>query len=447
MNVTFNYNRPSALYQIMSGTFYDADLDTSLTNEDITEVLSLITDAPNLTTGLDYVIKMLKGGDDSSPFNIAYPITGITSNSQLVYINLQYKEVSYGYYFTNLEPGGTFTYESAEYRIRARDSDSDESEALVLNAKCINELPTFDLWFENLEREIVDRIEINEVGDGFVIYIEKIKDAEDGESYLRRVDPGVWGRYIKLIRTPGEGEEEVTDIELPGFTLIPKYDTETDTILLIYICNDLAEAAIGGSQNLRVALYDSMGVMEQTDVSDISLHKNRTINDRVLALNIDAVDIILKPIDSLTTIGSTEYKPIYLSGATFVESSSNRFISIPFTILTATSETFSLAAVLESDSYGSLQSGVGIPGILCPQLDSSTTQTKALDLRDIKYEYFNEITSNALYGVIKLPIKANWWGNVILTIYAGVGINGAGGTTSETWRFDITPVNNAPILL
>lgn len=447
MNVTFNYNRQSALYQIMSGIFYDADLDTSLTNEDITEVLSLVTDAPNITTELDYVIKMFAGSGNSSPFNVAYPITGITSNSQLVYINLQYEKSDEGYYFTNLGENKRFTFETAEYRIRAKDTAGDESEALVLNAKCINELPTFDLGFTNLEGEIVNRIEISDVGDGFVIQINNIRDTEDKESYLRNIPPAHWHRYIKLIRTPGEGEEEVTDIELPGFTFSPRYETETDTILLIYTCNDLSEAAIGGSQSLRVALYDSMGFLEQKVVSDISLHKNRTISDRVLALNIDAVTITLEPVTSPTTIGSTAYQAVPLSGATFVESSSNRFISIPFKISTDTSETFSLSAVLESDSYGSLQSGVGVPGILCSQLDSSTTQTKSLDLRDIEYEYFDEITSNALYGVIKLPIKASWWGNVILTIYAGVGINGAGGTTSETWRFDITPVNNAPKLL
>lgn len=450
MKIYFNYNRPSVVQQIMSGIFYDADLDTSLTNQEITESLSLTTTAPSSTTGLDYIIKMVTGSEFTTPFDINNPITGITSNSQSVNIKLVYEDLleTSGHYFTKettTETGDPCTYEQKTFSIKANDGEL-ESDALSIDVYAINQLPTFDVDFLNADSEPISSINISSVGDSFIILISNVSDAEDKVNYLSEVAFADLYKYVKLVRTYVEGMGDADDINIPGFTLSEYYNTTNNQLRLTYTCSSLLDAFNGGGQNIRVALYDSMGVFEQEAVSDMSLHKNRTIGDKVLTLAIDSVEVTIEPVTTAITIDGETYQPVGKDD-NFVESTTDTFINIPFEITTTDPQKFSLSAVLESSAYEMLQDGVGVKAILCSQADTDTVQTQDLDLSDIIYTYYADIVSNALYGVLRLPVKAKWWGDVVLTIYAGVGPDATLGSSSFQWKLGIAPVNNAPKLL
>lgn len=443
MDIYFRYTSLGTA-EIMSGVFYDADLDPSLTNSTITEELSLTTTRSPVIDGSD--VRMWANG---ITFDSSNPVTGITSNDTNVTLSLGIMDTS-SIYFTevgvNPTTGNDITMLTETIRIKSFDGEL-ESPPLEINSYCINNLPKFDVKFKDSNGSEISTIDIVGVGDIFKVYISGVQDVEDGGNYLRGVftsDPSDIPYYVKTRLRDLGGKGRSDDLDIPGFSKTVEYSIERQELTVTYECNDIADVQTMGSQVLSIALYDSMGVQEQQVVTDETLHKNRTIKGSFI-LNVVANNIVVSPITRPTVeIAGTVYNRIQLTDTV---SEGLSVLSIPFIVTTDSSTVLSVGLVMDRD--GSIKYIDDERDIQCilEGSGSASAGTITPSNGDIVFTNYASPTASSFEGVLNIPVKNRWWGDFNATLYIGAGNDGVCGIGSAQWKITVSAVNNTPELL
>jgi len=439
-------NIPEATIEIMSGVFYDADLDEYKNNIGRSDSLTLTT--TNLGAGIvtlfDYNLRV--------PFTNLAPIEGITSNKQSVPMRVGFSIplLVDTLEWTADENNANIGIYTETVIIQAKDNTPGTpqlSPELSLDIAIKNNLPTFKIKIDGSAISN-NNITIENVGDTFYVEVYNLDDVEDGADFLG-VTAITGGDYIDLdkhlklshIQTElGAGSKPAIDpsFNLPGFSVAISdagYVGSSDpdySVKVTYTATDISAIEPG---SYAIEVYDAVGGLRESPPFTIITGDNVPVG--VLLTSIEHLTVSDYGGDPITIPG--------LDSADYARIENDADLLIPYSI-TIPNGVSSLNYMIncEQDYGGTYYRPFSIIE-LWEQVDEGGERYAKKSLA-VGQPFAGSFVANTIKGFLVLKIDANWNGlfDLVFTIF---NVDGGGSNIVPIPVFSISSIEQAPTLL